>query len=64
MEGVEEVSSGEEDTFFVQVHDVSPEQPHTVIKALRYSTAQDIIQQVRESLWLYWKISSVMSILN
>ncbi|XP_051770062.1 1-phosphatidylinositol 4,5-bisphosphate phosphodiesterase epsilon-1 isoform X3 [Ctenopharyngodon idella] len=44
-EGVEEVSSGEEDTFFVQVHDVSPEQPHTVIKAPRYSTAQDIIQQ-------------------
>lgn len=31
--------------FFVQVHEVSPEQPHTVIKALRYSTAQDIIQQ-------------------
>lgn len=50
-EGVEEVSSGEEDTFFVQVHDVSPEQPHTVIKAPRYSTAQDIIQQVRESLY-------------
>lgn len=47
MEGLEEVSSGEEDTFFVQVHDVSPEQPHTVIKAPRYSTAQDIIQQVR-----------------
>uniref|UniRef100_A0A8C1GQE1 Phosphoinositide phospholipase C n=1 Tax=Cyprinus carpio TaxID=7962 RepID=A0A8C1GQE1_CYPCA len=45
VEGVEEVSSGEEDTFLVQVHDVSPEQPHTVIKALRYSTAQDIIQQ-------------------
>ncbi|KAG7492782.1 hypothetical protein MATL_G00017850 [Megalops atlanticus] len=45
-EGVEEVSSGtEDDTFFVQVHDVSPEQPHTVIKAPRYSTAQDIIQQ-------------------
>ncbi|KAJ8264365.1 hypothetical protein GJAV_G00148300 [Gymnothorax javanicus] len=45
-EGVEEVtSSTEEDTFFVQVHDVSPEQPHTVIKAPRYSTAQDIIQQ-------------------
>lgn len=39
--------SGEEDMFFVQVHEVSPEQPHTVIKALRYSTAQDIIQQVR-----------------
>ncbi|XP_052426488.1 1-phosphatidylinositol 4,5-bisphosphate phosphodiesterase epsilon-1 isoform X12 [Carassius gibelio] len=45
MEGVEEVSSGEDDTFLVQVHDVSPEQPHTVIKAPRYSTAQDIIQQ-------------------
>ncbi|XP_072523775.1 1-phosphatidylinositol 4,5-bisphosphate phosphodiesterase epsilon-1 isoform X2 [Salminus brasiliensis] len=46
MEGAEEVSTaGEEDMFFVQVHDVSPEQPHTVIKALRYSTAQDIIQQ-------------------
>uniref|UniRef100_A0A3B4C9C4 Phosphoinositide phospholipase C n=1 Tax=Pygocentrus nattereri TaxID=42514 RepID=A0A3B4C9C4_PYGNA len=38
-------SGGEEDMFFVQVHDVSPEQPHTVIKAPRYSTAQDIIQQ-------------------
>lgn len=38
---------GEEDMFFVQVHEVSPEQPHTVIKAPRYSTAQDIIQQVR-----------------
>ena len=38
---------GEEgDMFFVQVHEVSPEQPHTVIKAPRYSTAQDIIQQV------------------
>uniref|UniRef100_A0A672JCE2 Phosphoinositide phospholipase C n=1 Tax=Salarias fasciatus TaxID=181472 RepID=A0A672JCE2_SALFA len=35
----------EEDMFFVQVHEVSPEQPHTVIKAPRYSTAQDIIQQ-------------------
>ncbi|KAM6951573.1 1-phosphatidylinositol 4,5-bisphosphate phosphodiesterase epsilon-1-like [Aplochiton taeniatus] len=51
-EGEEELSvvvrgggGGEEDTFFVQVHDVSPEQPHTVIKAPRYSTAQDIIQQ-------------------
>lgn len=38
---------GEDDMFFVQVHEVSPEQPHTVIKAPRYSTAQDIIQQVR-----------------
>ncbi|KAM9716498.1 1-phosphatidylinositol 4,5-bisphosphate phosphodiesterase epsilon-1 isoform 3-T6 [Menidia menidia] len=36
---------GEDDMFFVQVHEVSPEQPHTVIKAPRYSTAQDIIQQ-------------------
>ncbi|KAF5899519.1 1-phosphatidylinositol 4,5-bisphosphate phosphodiesterase epsilon-1 isoform X2, partial [Clarias magur] len=46
MERVEEVhSGGEEDVFFVQVHDVSPEQPRTVIKAPRYSTAQDIIQQ-------------------
>ncbi|XP_051968281.1 1-phosphatidylinositol 4,5-bisphosphate phosphodiesterase epsilon-1-like isoform X2 [Xyrauchen texanus] len=45
MEGVEEVSSEEEDTFLVQVHDVSPEQPHTIIKAPRYSTAQDVIQQ-------------------
>nr|XP_023698097.1 1-phosphatidylinositol 4,5-bisphosphate phosphodiesterase epsilon-1 isoform X2 [Paramormyrops kingsleyae] len=35
----------EEDTFLVQVHDVSPEQPHTVIKAPRHSTAQDVIQQ-------------------
>lgn len=42
---LEDVSSGEEDTFLVQVHDVSPEQPHTVIKAPRYSTTQDIIQQ-------------------
>ena len=40
-------AGGEEDMFFVQVHEVSPEQPHTVIKAPRYSTAQDIIQQVR-----------------
>uniref|UniRef100_A0A8C5GAX5 Phosphoinositide phospholipase C n=1 Tax=Gouania willdenowi TaxID=441366 RepID=A0A8C5GAX5_GOUWI len=31
--------------FLVQVHEVSPEQPHTVIKAPRYSTAQEIIQQ-------------------
>ncbi|XP_023281807.1 1-phosphatidylinositol 4,5-bisphosphate phosphodiesterase epsilon-1 [Seriola lalandi dorsalis] len=36
---------GEDEMFFVQVHEVSPEQPHTVIKAPRYSTAQDIIQQ-------------------
>lgn len=39
-------SGGEDEMFFVQVHEVSPEQPHTVIKAPRYSTAQDIIQQV------------------
>ncbi|XP_047015538.1 1-phosphatidylinositol 4,5-bisphosphate phosphodiesterase epsilon-1 isoform X1 [Ictalurus punctatus] len=46
MERAEEASSGgDEDVFFVQVHDVSPEQPRTVIKAPRYSTAQDIIQQ-------------------
>ncbi|TRY59920.1 hypothetical protein DNTS_013444 [Danionella cerebrum] len=45
LEAVEEPSSSEEDSFLVQVHDVSPEQPHTVIKAPRYSTAQDIIQQ-------------------
>ncbi|XP_047233215.1 1-phosphatidylinositol 4,5-bisphosphate phosphodiesterase epsilon-1 isoform X3 [Girardinichthys multiradiatus] len=38
-------SGGEDEMFFVQVHEVSPEQPHTVIKAPRYSTAQDIIQQ-------------------
>ncbi|XP_044791248.2 1-phosphatidylinositol 4,5-bisphosphate phosphodiesterase epsilon-1 isoform X3 [Bubalus bubalis] len=37
--------SSEEDSFFVQVHDVSPEQPRTVIKAPRVSTAQDVIQQ-------------------
>ncbi|XP_039628042.1 1-phosphatidylinositol 4,5-bisphosphate phosphodiesterase epsilon-1 isoform X3 [Polypterus senegalus] len=38
-------SSAEEDSFYVQVHDVSPEQPRTVIKAPRMSSAQDIIQQ-------------------
>ncbi|XP_055085431.1 1-phosphatidylinositol 4,5-bisphosphate phosphodiesterase epsilon-1 isoform X3 [Periophthalmus magnuspinnatus] len=37
--------AGEDAMFFVQVHEVSPEQPHTVIKAPRYSTAQDIITQ-------------------
>ncbi|KAM4774396.1 1-phosphatidylinositol 4,5-bisphosphate phosphodiesterase epsilon-1 isoform 3-T3 [Cyanocitta cristata] len=37
--------SSEDDSFFVQVHDVSPEQPRTVIKAPRLSTAQDVIQQ-------------------
>ncbi|XP_028286100.1 1-phosphatidylinositol 4,5-bisphosphate phosphodiesterase epsilon-1 isoform X4 [Parambassis ranga] len=55
LEGEEEITvggregggggGGEDDMFFVQVHEVSPEQPHTVIKAPRYSTAQDIIQQ-------------------
>uniref|UniRef100_A0A3P9MIG5 Phosphoinositide phospholipase C n=1 Tax=Oryzias latipes TaxID=8090 RepID=A0A3P9MIG5_ORYLA len=44
-EEVQDGAGGEEDMFFVQVHEVSPEQPHTVIKAPRYSTAQDIIQQ-------------------
>uniref|UniRef100_A0A4W5MYV1 Phosphoinositide phospholipase C n=1 Tax=Hucho hucho TaxID=62062 RepID=A0A4W5MYV1_9TELE len=44
-EGVERVVAGEDNTFFVQVHEVSPEQPHTVIRAPRNSTAQDIIQQ-------------------
>ncbi|XP_053307254.1 1-phosphatidylinositol 4,5-bisphosphate phosphodiesterase epsilon-1 isoform X2 [Spea bombifrons] len=37
--------SSDDESFFVQVHDVSPEQPRTVIKALRFSTAQDVIQQ-------------------
>ncbi|KAG8552291.1 hypothetical protein GDO81_004471 [Engystomops pustulosus] len=37
--------TGDDDSFFVQVHDVSPEQPRTVIRALRFSTAQDVIQQ-------------------
>nr|KAF6425510.1 phospholipase C epsilon 1 [Molossus molossus] len=41
----EVILSSEEDSFFVQVHDVSPEQPRTVIKAPRVSTAQDVIQQ-------------------
>uniref|UniRef100_A0AAQ6A2X5 Phosphoinositide phospholipase C n=1 Tax=Amphiprion ocellaris TaxID=80972 RepID=A0AAQ6A2X5_AMPOC len=44
LEGEEDMTVGY-DMFFVQVHEVSPEQPHTVIKAPRYSTAQDIIQQ-------------------
>ncbi|XP_078079672.1 1-phosphatidylinositol 4,5-bisphosphate phosphodiesterase epsilon-1 isoform X3 [Mustelus asterias] len=35
----------EGDSFLVQVHDVSPEQPRTVIRASKYSTAQDIILQ-------------------
>lgn len=38
--------SSDDESFFVQVHDVSPEQPRTVIRALRFSTAQDVIQQV------------------
>ncbi|XP_063290642.1 1-phosphatidylinositol 4,5-bisphosphate phosphodiesterase epsilon-1 isoform X3 [Pelobates fuscus] len=41
----ESTVSSDDDSFFVQVHDVSPEQPRTVIKALRFSTAQDVIQQ-------------------
>ncbi|XP_078422149.1 1-phosphatidylinositol 4,5-bisphosphate phosphodiesterase epsilon-1 isoform X2 [Cetorhinus maximus] len=35
----------EGDSFLVQVHDVSPEQPRTVIRASKFSTAQDIILQ-------------------
>lgn len=45
----EMILSSEEESFFVQVHDVSPEQPRTVIKAPRVSTAQDVIQQVKAS---------------
>lgn len=45
--GGEGAAAAEDDVFLVQIHEVSPEQPHTVIKAPRYSTAQDIIQQVR-----------------
>ncbi|XP_066475456.1 1-phosphatidylinositol 4,5-bisphosphate phosphodiesterase epsilon-1 [Tiliqua scincoides] len=41
----EAAATSEDDSFFVQVHDVSPEQPRTVIKAPRFSTAQDVIQQ-------------------
>ncbi|XP_004680665.1 PREDICTED: 1-phosphatidylinositol 4,5-bisphosphate phosphodiesterase epsilon-1 [Condylura cristata] len=41
----EVILSSEVESFFVQVHDVSPEQPRTVIKAPRVSTAQDVIQQ-------------------
>jgi phosphatidylinositol phospholipase C epsilon len=48
----EVILSSEEESFFVQVHDVSPEQPRTVIKAPRVSTAQDVIQQVNTSLWV------------
>ncbi|XP_045734410.1 1-phosphatidylinositol 4,5-bisphosphate phosphodiesterase epsilon-1 [Mirounga angustirostris] len=40
-----EIILNSEESFFVQVHDVSPEQPRTVIKAPRVSTAQDVIQQ-------------------
>lgn len=50
----------EEDSFFVQVHDVSPEQPRTVIKAPRVSTAQDVIQQVRAPPHLTSVLSSVL----
>ncbi|XP_034286292.1 1-phosphatidylinositol 4,5-bisphosphate phosphodiesterase epsilon-1 isoform X1 [Pantherophis guttatus] len=39
------VAVSEDYSFFVQVHDVSPEQPRTVIKAPCFSTAQDVIQQ-------------------
>uniref|UniRef100_A0A3B5B5Z6 Phosphoinositide phospholipase C n=1 Tax=Stegastes partitus TaxID=144197 RepID=A0A3B5B5Z6_9TELE len=49
---------GEDDMFFVQVHEVSPEQPHTVIKAPRYSTAQDIIQQVSQGSYSYSILSN------
>ncbi|XP_072095417.1 1-phosphatidylinositol 4,5-bisphosphate phosphodiesterase epsilon-1 isoform X2 [Mobula birostris] len=38
-------SPTEDDSFLVQVHDVSPEQPRTVIRASKFSTAQDIILQ-------------------
>ncbi|XP_067908704.1 1-phosphatidylinositol 4,5-bisphosphate phosphodiesterase epsilon-1-like [Heterodontus francisci] len=38
-------SPTEDDSFLVQVHDVSPEQPRTVIRASKLSTAQDIILQ-------------------
>ncbi|KAI1894359.1 hypothetical protein AGOR_G00115000 [Albula goreensis] len=41
----EQVSRVEEDTVFIHVHEVCPGQPHCVIKTLRYSTAQDVIQQ-------------------
>ncbi|XP_063047306.1 1-phosphatidylinositol 4,5-bisphosphate phosphodiesterase epsilon-1-like isoform X3 [Engraulis encrasicolus] len=46
-EKVEELAGGpvDEDSFLVHVHDVTPEQPRTVIKANRHSTAQDIIHQ-------------------
>ncbi|XP_035256950.1 1-phosphatidylinositol 4,5-bisphosphate phosphodiesterase epsilon-1-like isoform X2 [Anguilla anguilla] len=46
MEGEEEQCDGvEEDGVFVHVHDVSPGQPYCVIKTLRHSTAQEVIQQ-------------------
>ncbi|XP_069756667.1 1-phosphatidylinositol 4,5-bisphosphate phosphodiesterase epsilon-1 isoform X2 [Narcine bancroftii] len=38
-------SPTEDESFLVQVHDVSPEQPRTVIRASKLSTAQDIILQ-------------------
>lgn len=46
--------TSEDDSFFVQVHDVSPEQPRTVIKAPRFSTAQDVIQQVSRACFHMW----------
>lgn len=56
----EVILSTEEESFFVQVHDVSPEQPRTVIKAPRISTAQDVIQQVRAPPHLTLVLSSVL----
>uniref|UniRef100_A0A4W3K0M2 Phosphoinositide phospholipase C n=1 Tax=Callorhinchus milii TaxID=7868 RepID=A0A4W3K0M2_CALMI len=44
-EEVHQFLSPEVDSFLVQVHDVSPEQPRTVIRASKFSTAQDIILQ-------------------
>ncbi|XP_078269858.1 1-phosphatidylinositol 4,5-bisphosphate phosphodiesterase epsilon-1 isoform X2 [Rhinoraja longicauda] len=38
-------SPTEDDSFLVQVHDVSPEQPRTVIRASKFSTTQDVILQ-------------------
>lgn len=54
----EVILSSEEESFFVQVHEVSPEQPRTVIKAPRVSTAQDVIQQT------LWKAKYSYSILS
>lgn len=56
---------GEDEMFLVQVHEVSPEQPHTVIKAPRYSTAQDVIQQVSPGAsCLYLTVMGIMSTLE